>query len=79
MTTNVSRPSSSLTSYCSLRSTGIVREGHTAGTKDSARTGEIDFLLLLFVEVLLGQGIETGRHDGVAKGDSRGAEQMCGL
>jgi len=28
------------------------------------------------VEVLLGESVETGRHDGVAKGDSRGAEQM---
>lgn len=39
-------------------------ERGTQPRKLSVRTGEVNLLLLLFVEVLLGQGVETGRHDG---------------
>lgn len=39
-------------------------ERGTQTTRNLALTGEVNLLLLFLVEVLLGQGIETGRHDG---------------
>lgn len=36
--------------------------------RNLALTREINLLLLFLVEVLLGQGIETGRHDGYIEG-----------
>ena len=76
MTTKVSKPSSTLTSYCALRSAGRVREGHSE-TEGSARTGEVNLLLLFLVEVLLGQGVETGRHDGDRKATAGGRVWTC--
>lgn len=35
-------------------------------------TREVNLLLLLLVEVLLGKGIETGRHDGEWRGQRKG-------
>src|SRR3954468_2594809 len=55
MTINVSRPSSTFTSYCALRSRRRIREGHTQTQRNLALTGEINLLLLFLVEVLLGQ------------------------
>lgn len=43
-------------------------ERGTQTTRNLALTGEINLLLLFLVEVLFGQGIETGRHDGYTEG-----------
>lgn len=75
-TINVSRLSSSLTSYCAFRSNLPCQhlpsnEGGDAGQVEifpptlgsPLLTGEVNLLLLFLVKILLGQGIETGRHD----------------
>lgn len=43
-------------------------ERGTQTMRNPALTGEINLLLLLLVEILLGQGIKTGRHDGYIEG-----------
>lgn len=72
MTTKVSRPSSSFTSYCALRSGRVARGLKSAGEgqkKATPRprdfeilTGEVDLLLFFLVKILLRESIETGRH-----------------
>lgn len=45
----------------------LVREGHKQPGRQGLPTRKVDFFLLLLVlEVLLGQGIETGRHGELA-------------
>lgn len=41
-------------------------------------TGEVNFFLLLVMEILLGQGIETGRHDREWRGQ-RQTRECSGL
>lgn len=42
----------------------LERGTHAKKVGHPGRTGEVDLLLLFLVEILLGQGVETGRHDG---------------